>query len=274
VSATDIDLSAVSCPSARFCMAVGDTTATSGPPRAMRWDGTDWHRLSIPRPALGVSCPSVRFCMAVGYNRGKVAAPAAEIWRPGHGWRVVPVPAAGVTSDTLFHVSCPSAAFCLAAGFTGKHGDHQLIDRWDGTSWSHVDTGDRSGEFYGVSCTSRRFCMVSGSALARWNGTRMLPTTAPVGLRDPFHADVSCVSPSNCTAAGSRKGPVAGTSSVADRTLIEHWNGSAWRVVGSPNGSPDDFDLSGVSCGARVCTAVGVKYAAATLPLAATNTRR
>src|SRR5438105_8669888 len=64
---------------------------------------------------------------------------------------------------------------------------------------------------------------------------------------------VTCVSASDCWAVGSY---------VADRgapqTLIEHWDGTSWAIVPSPNTSLPNNVLSGVTCVSwSDCWAVG-----------------
>src|SRR5437870_7375834 len=67
---------------------------------------------------------------------------------------------------------------------------------------------------------------------------------------------VTCVSASDCWTAGSY---VAGSG--APRTLIEHWDGTAWAIVTSPNASLPNNVLSGVTCvSASDCWAVGYYY--------------
>src|SRR5438105_12938109 len=64
---------------------------------------------------------------------------------------------------------------------------------------------------------------------------------------------VTCVSASDCWAVGSY---VAGSG--APRTLIEHWDGTAWAIVPSPNTSLPNNVLSGVTCVSwSDCWAVG-----------------
>ena len=58
---------------------------------------------------------------------------------------------------------------------------------------------------------------------------------------------VACVSTTNCYAVGIWIGQVP-------FTLVEHWNGTAWSIVSSPNPSlTGDNELNGVSCAARPC---------------------
>jgi tripartite motif-containing protein 71 len=64
---------------------------------------------------------------------------------------------------------------------------------------------------------------------------------------------VSCLNANDCTAVGYYR------SSATNLTLVEHWNGSSWQVVSSPNpAGATDSRFEGVSCvSSTSCTAVG-----------------
>ncbi len=66
---------------------------------------------------------------------------------------------------------------------------------------------------------------------------------------------VSCVTASDCWAVGS-----VGIGSFNSTTLAEHWNGSAWSIVPTPNPSTSTLNvLSGVDCVSSVdCWATGL----------------
>src|SRR5690349_792556 len=89
-------LSSVSCPSVRWCVAVGFHTIGSGPalyPLAEAWNGRSWRLLKAPvihGMFLGIACPRVRACIAVGgrANRDGIQAhPLAATWN-GRSWRL------------------------------------------------------------------------------------------------------------------------------------------------------------------------------------------
>jgi hypothetical protein len=118
----------VSCASARTCIAVGFSTATTGESTTLaeRWDGGHWRIQPSPVPAgtvsaglSGVSCLSPRACTAVGefFGSGQRELALAERW-DGTRWRVQPVPgpAAARQGSELSAVSCPSAHRCFAVG--------------------------------------------------------------------------------------------------------------------------------------------------------------
>ena len=83
------------------------------------------------------------------------------------------------------------------------------------------------------------------------------PAASPVAGTGVKHFDflngVSCASPANCTAVGQ----YYRTASGPQLTLIEWWNGTAWRVEPSPSIGRGST-LDSVSCpSATSCTAVG-----------------
>ena len=76
---------------------------------------------------------------------------------------------------------------------------------------------------------------------------------------------VTCASASECWAVGSYDTDPNHTSS---QTLIEHWNGTSWSIVASPNNGMSVNLLHGVACAsASECWAVGTYYASNFLTL-------
>ncbi|HET9118726.1 MAG TPA: hypothetical protein VFN75_11735, partial [Pseudonocardiaceae bacterium] len=75
---TNTELNAISCPSASFCVAVGQYVTSDGSAEQSLsevWNGSTWAAITAPSPSaaselLGVSCTSQSFCAAVGrYNQ-------------------------------------------------------------------------------------------------------------------------------------------------------------------------------------------------------------
>src|SRR5207253_9542279 len=81
--------------------------------------------------------------------------------------------------------------------------------------------------------------------------------TSPGAMPTPAAGTgVACASASDRGVAGS------GRAGFYDQTLIEHWNGTAWSIVTSPNTSTTQSNgLGGVTCAsASNCWAVGSYY--------------
>ena len=92
----------------------------------------------------------------------------------------------------------------------------------------------------------------AGAAGSGWT-TVPSPNVNPSQLNSLGH--VSCVTASDCWAVGS-----VGAGSFNSTTLAEHWNGSAWSIVQTPNPSTSTLNvLSGVDCVSSVdCWATGL----------------
>ncbi len=247
----------VSCPAARFCVAVGTSSPDEygGTMRTLVevFGGQSW---SIPpSPTVGtwsglfgISCPSRTFCAAVGYESiGKVANTQVaqrtliETYN-GRSWSVAPSPSPGVSTKTVTPCASPTALKCE-------------------TVQPPPDGADR---LTGVSCATRSMCVAVGQAMSvadyprgqplietyqhsKWTAVRSPTVPGGGGLQG-----VSCAGPRYCVAVGS-----SGTA-----TLLEVFKGKSWSVVPSPNQATTFYDLlSGVSCASAVsCHAVGYTY--------------
>lgn len=275
-------LSAVSCPSATGCVAVGsrrDRTG-AGVTLAESWNGTTWSVLKTPNPPgspnsalTGVSCTSATFCIAVGYSiysTGNV--PLAEVWN-GTRWSIQQTIALA-HGGQLNGVSCASASACVAVGYSFTVGGRlALAEVWNGTAWGIRTTapGPTTSDFTSVSCVSASACTAVGSyqhgngaaqPLAEaWNGLSWSMQAFPSPQFGGGLNGVSCTSASFCLAVGLLNG--------RHKAIADAWDGTAWspvQVALAPNGSIDD--LTGVSCtSATNCLAVGQYGTVDTLPM-------
>jgi hypothetical protein len=135
---------------------------------------------------------------------------------------------------------------------------------------SSANTTQRNNRLVGVTCTSASNCWAVGdhydetfsnqspnqTLIEHWNGTAWSIVTSPntSATQSNYLSDVTCASASDCWAVGSYY--TGGVASVS-QSLIEHWNGTAWSIVTSPNTTQDNV-LSGVTCtSASDCWAVG-----------------
>jgi hypothetical protein len=131
----DSGLVGVSCLTARFCMATGDSYNGAYQTLALRWNGTKWALVASPGSTNdyleGVSCPTASFCMAAGENvHGSTPRILMLRWN-GTKWAAVSSPDRGTGENYLNGVSCTSASFCLAAGgYQGRSATQTLAERW------------------------------------------------------------------------------------------------------------------------------------------------
>jgi hypothetical protein len=113
----------------------------------------------------------------------------------------------------------------------------------------------------------------SQPVVERWDGSSWsIDPTPNAGGTQAILADVSCASPTACTAVGysvvETSGIESGSSSgYATLTLVERWDGSSWSIQPSPNSAPEpgadvENSLTGVSCAsATACLAIGRGFA-------------
>jgi hypothetical protein len=227
-SAGGEDPTSVSCPSARFCMAV----LASG--YAARYDGTRWSR-PIRLPAAvsepdSVSCPAASFCMAVG------AQGSATLRFDGRTWRQGPrIPDAGSGLGGMASVSCPKPAFCAAV----DNGANAFT--FNGTAWSPATAIAPGRELSTVSCPSASFCAAVdyGPDVVTFDGSSW---SRPSAI-DPgsYLQAVSCAAATFCVAI-DRKGNAftfdgstwSGPVNADPNGLSMGEGGISWPVVSCP----------------------------------------
>jgi hypothetical protein len=189
-------LTAVSCPSTTFCMALasqqGNQAATP------TWDGTAWSAAAtINDPdgkVLSLSCASASFCVAadnVGYFM---------TWN-GTSWSA-PVLVDHDTSPgpAVYSLTCRSTSFCMAVDNIGQ----ALV--FNGGTWfldtSPIFSDNDTAAIAQVSCKSATFCMATRIGYAvSWNGRAF---SAPVNVGSPGYdfTSVSCPAAGSCVAVG------------------------------------------------------------------------
>jgi len=273
---------ATTCASASDCWAVGysDVVGADGYSTLIeQWNGSGWAIVSSPNNSgnnilYGVTCNSTSDCWAVGtyFDDDLFQRTLIEHWN-GNAWNIVSSPNRGLSSppiDVLVGVACISASECWAAGSNDdQNGVGQtLIERWDGTSWTIVDSPNRSGSnsFQAVTCalpSQPEECWAVGETVTgkgqaqtlveEWDGAAWSLVSSPnIGGYDDL-LGVTCTSQGDCWAVGSYSGV------TNDQTLIEYWNGILWTIVSSPNTSTMQNNyLNALACAsASDCSAVG-----------------
>ncbi len=174
-----------------------------------RWDGTQWNEYPGPtfgagdEPSLkGLAVISANDIWAVGSllnGGGSRLNFLFEHW-DGTSWKVT----TKTTGDAfLFNASADATNDVWAVGFSGPENDtsRTLVMRYDGVSWKTVASPS------------------VGNGASQLNG-------------------VAALAPNNVWAVGFST-PVAPPARAATLTLIEHWDGTGWTVVPSPNVGPN-----------------------------------
>ncbi len=180
----------------------------------------------------------------VGTNKGDmIDQTLIEHWN-GSSWSVVasPNPGTGPNGNALKAVAAVSVNDVWAVGFASGVG--ALIEHWNGSRWSVV-ANPGNGVLSALTVVSANDIWAVGddggptkTLIMHWNGTRwsVVASPSPSTYYNSL-SGVTAVSVNNVWAVG-----YASSSTNGYQTLVEHWNGSSWSVVASPNmGSTHDY---------------------------------
>jgi hypothetical protein len=257
-------------------------------PLAEHGDGGSWRRTKTPTPEgqpygtlQAVTAVSSDDVWAVGYASavsGGASTTLAEHWN-GRKWKIVPTQEpAGSTWSALQSVTALSTDDVWAVGYFYGGDGGSVIEHWDGTSWSLVTSADPAGA-YDANLTSvdalsatniwavGTYFDTSGAAVTlaeHWDGRTwsLVDSPNPEGAPDAeFHA-VSVRSKNDVWATGFTT--ITGSLFL---TLVEHWDGTQWTIVDSPNpeGSADSYLYGAEALTARNAWATGYYIAGGNL---------
>src|SRR5215472_5955939 len=200
--------------------AVGNTnsiSAASHDTLAAHWDGTAWTIMPTPAAASGGRLASLYDVADLGpanawaVGQGKDARPLAEHW-DGTAWSVVPVPVPAVPSGTGFANAVLSSISAVSP-----------TDIWAVGTTTAIQNADKA---------VTRFTLAMHYNGTAWSIVKTANTAEPTGL-----SGVTAISATNAWAVGNGFNNVHDTSAtVANKAVIEHWNGTAWSIVTSPAG--------------------------------------
>ena len=217
------------------------------------WNGTRWSIVKSPNPSGsmynafgGIAAVSTSDIWAVGTTITNASSSTLiEHWN-GTQWSIASSPNPGSNYNKLNEVAAVSANDIWAVGefVNGNTGPKTLIEHWNGTQWSVVQSpapGVRGSSLSGVAAVSANDVWASGGSytnsasptlIEHWNGTQWSVVKSPnpphttnntlVGIAMVSHSDIWAVgySTANNTGIGA--------------TLIEHWNGTKWSIIKSP----------------------------------------
>lgn len=191
-----------------------------------------------------------------------------ERW-DGSAWSIVPVaPPAGATNSYLVALSAVSSNDMWAAGyyFIPGSGMLTLTLHWDGSTWSQVPSVSVSGYnsyLNSLDAVARNDVWAVGYAdfgpgptrtlVIHWDGSRWTEVADAGPTSDASLYGVTATGPNDVWAVGNYYGP----DGSGYETFIEHWNGTTWSVIPSPNVGPNNY-LNAVSAsGPKNAWAVG-----------------
>ncbi len=184
------------------------------------WNGRQWSIVQSPKPQFdqnnlsSIAAVSANDIWTVGYtldHKTNAAKTLIEHWDGSH-WSIIPSPNGGLAQNILYKVAIVSTNDVWVIGFSANSGYYNsgnqvLIEHWNGQQWS----------------------VVSSPNLA--------------GANEQILSGVSAISSNDIWAVGFS---TSGNDTSTIKTLIEHWNGSQWSIVSSPNPGVGDNQLNDV----------------------------
>jgi hypothetical protein len=150
--------------------------------------------------------------------------------------------------DGLYGVSSLGSSDVWAVGryINAKSQDQALIERWGGSSFAEVPSPDpepndllygvdavTSADVWAVGATFPATVEVFSTLIEHWNGTAwsVLPSP-PLSSGSGVLRAVAGDSPDDIWAVGTL---LSGVTDTQASTLAEHWDGSTWQVVPTPD---------------------------------------
>jgi hypothetical protein len=222
------------------------------------WDGSSW--TVVPSPNGSTTTSHLLGVDTVGANDiwavGDFSAPAPtyvqtliEHW-DGSSWTLIPSPnVSGSSQNTLTSVAVVSANDIWAVGYSLQSNWKSLTMHWDGSSWSIIpspNVGPYGNYLYSVSARAANDVWAVGSTnnggntlVLHWDGASWSAVPSP-NIANWTNAlnSVTMVSANDVWAVGvatftwyiSDGDPI-----TSSQTIIQHWNGTTWSIVPSPN---------------------------------------
>lgn len=229
----------------------------------------------------GVSATSASDVWAVGaFGHADGAAPLIEHWN-GSKWQATkPFPNAEENFDYFAGVSATSATSAVAAGSVSSQYGLLLGEHWNGRKWTNdvmpiVGPDDGTAVISGTAAVQGNNAWSVGAyfggpgeqaeftLILRWNAAKKswtrVKSPSPAGGGSGALSVLNAVAADSPTDAWAVGGTNTGPSGQVD-TLTEHWDGTSWTVVPSPDPSKagcGGYGLNGVSASAAATWAVG-----------------
>ena len=221
------------------------------------------HAVMLAAAAAAVFAPASAATAATASPATAAAPPAATAAGPGClPWTSVQPSTPGNSNNVLASVAALSSSNVWAAGSYYDLAASQtrtLIEHWNGSSWTQLPTPSPSSnnsfltgiaavsadDIWAVGYYSDDVSDVQQTLILHWNGTAWTQVASPdLGGSTKYNilSGVTVISATKAWAVG-----VADPTGTLQRSLVLHWNGTAWKPFRSPNPSSSINFLNGVS---------------------------
>jgi hypothetical protein len=228
----------------------------------LRWNGSAWSVVSSPNSGsndnflYNVEVVTASDAWAVGYYYyGSINQTLILRWN-GSTWSVVPSPNIGTNTNGLQGITAVASDDIWAVGWYNNGTVYRTLTlHWNGAIWATVaspNQGATGNYLYDVKAIAANDVWAVGAygntgtyqtLILHWNGNTWSVVPSPnVGTGSNVLLGIAAVSANDIWAVG-----YYATGTTTERTLVQHWNGSAWDVVSSPNMEVDENRLSAVA---------------------------
>lgn len=212
------------------------------------WDGSSWSEYTrdggLATVAISMAPGVSNNVWAVGgfFRPSRLGATTVgSVHWNGHSWRVVPVPTNRAYGYLYGVVTFPNGD-AIAVGYESNiidDGDHSLIEREVGGSWTETNIDQRTDTYSAIAATSENDIWIAGSTsvydkpfVERWNGAswsaQRLPYTGRVLV-----SSITEVSPTDVWVAGYP-------------SYLAHFDGSKWTANIYVHSGDDLTSLGGI----------------------------
>ena len=230
---------------------------------AIHFDGTKW--TAFPAPMIrgdnnsflqGVVTISPTLAWAAGnVTGGAHPGQVIEQWN-GTKWSLFPSPRFGKKDQAdVFAMTSSSANDVWAIGSLVNLGTglvSSLFEHWNGTAWTAATVESNNEFLFGASADATNDVWAVGfhgsdnigTSAMHWDGTTWKSVATPnAGEGTNKLNAVLALAPNDVWAVGFST-PVAPPKRAATLTVIEHFDGTNWAVVPSPNVGPNSANQS------------------------------
>ena len=264
LSGTAETLSALACPSASVCFAVGASSRTqTGAVLSSTDGGVTWTAQSVPgnvRNLGGLACPSTTTCIAVGHTQPGASVIIATA-NGGTTWTLQQSPTG---ANDLSAITCLTGTTCLAVGRSSASAE-VIRTTNGGAAWSAVTIPAGEDPLSGVACATATLCFADGGRSVIESHTGGTSWTAAAVPPVENLRGLACPTASRCILAAETLGGGGGGSGAV---LVTNNGGGSFTAVTDLPGT----SLWTVAClTATSCRTVGEQAQVATGILASTD---
>jgi hypothetical protein len=196
------------------------------------------------RRTLAAFAASAALAGGLALTSAAAASAATACPGPGSGTQPLGFPRGSELTSVTAHSPCDVWVAGGQSSTPATDPFQPLIEHWDGTAWTVAVTVQAPGEIQGIAERSPSDVWAVGRTgdntratplILHWNGVSWTQSVIPSLANDTGFAELTAVAArtkADAWAVGRVRTP------AGDRTLILHWDGTAWKRVPSP-------DLSG-----------------------------